>query len=296
MSAQEYWTVTNGARQLLTAWEEPIGRLRLIAHNEAAVRDYPPATTVPAGVEGLSGSTYGPWLCGRASLPPGHYHPRIQRELGPAGLPAYQKTPPIAQQLSREVAAARQSASNLFVQLDELFRHVHPAPENGSSYGDRIRSLLILACTETESAWKAVGRANGMTKSILSTKDYVRLARPMRLAEWSLRLSSFPEYPPLRPFDGWDAATPTQSLPWYDAYNAAKHDRENALRRATLGHVIAAMAGVHVMLAAQFGCSSASTLPASPFAVDTSPEWDVAEFYVPPLPGANSWTARALFV
>ena len=59
MSAQEYWTVTNGARQLLTAWEEPIGRLRLIAHNEAAVRDYPLATTVPAGVEGLSGSTYG---------------------------------------------------------------------------------------------------------------------------------------------------------------------------------------------------------------------------------------------
>ena|SRR5437899_563517 len=42
-------------------------------------------------------------------------------------------------------------------------------------------------------------------------------------------------------------------LPWYDAYNAAKHDRESHFDKATLGHVITSLCAIAAMLAAQYG-------------------------------------------
>ena len=52
------------------------------------------------------------------------------------------------------------------------------------------------------------------------------------LTEFEIILPLYPWLDPIWPFRGWDASHPTQSLPWYDAYNAAKHDRESHFDKA----------------------------------------------------------------
>lgn len=137
--------------------------------------------------------------------------------------------------------------------LRALFEVITPHPTNLTSYGTRIRQMLILACTEVEAAWAGVLRANSVTPKRPSTRDYVMLADPLELAEYSVRLRDYPSFASIDPFRGWSTATPAESLPWYDAYNRTKHDRESHSSDATLGHGITAVAGMVVMAAAQFG-------------------------------------------
>jgi hypothetical protein len=54
-------------------------------------------------------------------------------------------------------------------------------------------------------------------------------------------------------FGDWDAASPTKSLTWYDAYNKTKHDREENLKFATLSNAVQAVGATVVMFHAQFG-------------------------------------------
>src|SRR5690606_22228340 len=87
----------------------------------------------------------------------------------------------------------------------------------------------------------------------LSTRQYARLRDPMLLQDWVLSLDNYPESRPLSPFRQWDTEKPTQSLAWYDAYNAVKHDRERHFSQAHLSHLLEAMAALHAVLAAQWG-------------------------------------------
>lgn len=93
----------------------------------------------------------------------------------------------------------------------------------------------MLACTEVESAWKGVLVANeysSLKNDRFSTNDYCRLNTALKLDEWELGLTMFSSYGTIAPFRGWEASRPTQSLPWYEAYNETKHDRETSLHRA----------------------------------------------------------------
>jgi hypothetical protein len=58
------------------------------------------------------------------------------------------------------------------------------------------------------------------------------LAR-LRLAGFKLKVRGQPNFPVLDPFAAWGAAS-FAPLPWYSAYNKAKHDREREFQRATL--------------------------------------------------------------
>lgn len=228
---------------------------------------------------------------GEARLPPGTYYPRMWRQHdGPLGVDRF---PGESRQLLRIL-------SNFNVYLQEIFRVVEPQPTNDAVYGHRIRDILLLACMEVESAWRSVLLANGVLPSArgFTTKDYVRLLGPMKLADWEVRLAHTPEYPPLRPFATWDSSAPTKSLSWYDAYNAAKHDRERNFSSAQLSHMISAVAGVVVMFAAQFGPPELDPdqggVSASPFSFCRTPVWDPEEQYIPPgrLPKTPSnWTS-----
>jgi hypothetical protein len=241
-----------------------------------------------------------------SALPVGHYHPRIGR--------APHSPPP--QKVSQAAwSQAVQSARGLFFRMRELFRYVEPAPKNHAAYGQEMRHLLILACTEVEAAWRGVLLENDPSLAAsnrLSTNDYVRLAQPMRLAEWKVRLRDFPEYPAVSPFQGWSAAQPTASLAWYQAYQGAKHDRETNFDTANLEHVIGSLAGVFVMVAAQFGSWSARSdwfdigilqsvnarevAAVQDFAVIEPPKWSLAERYAPPgVEKRTAWTAAPFF-
>ena len=89
----------------------------------------------------------------------------------------------------------------------------------------------------------------------------------------------------LAPFASWNSANSTASLPWYDAYNAAKHDRENSRARANLRAVIDAVAASFILLAAQFGEEAPEVRVVldhmSGFELVREPTWDARQLYFP---------------
>lgn len=240
----------------------------------------------------------------KCNLMPGEHHPRIWRPGAPRPELVYE----------REWAASVQAAQNLFGHMAEVFRFVEPSEANWTAYGHEIRELLMLAAMEVESGWKAVLRANGYPVQggrNWNRNDYVKLVGPMRLDEWEVRIVSHPEAGKVRPFEGWKANR--GGLPWYDAYNAVKHDREAAADRGSLRHCVDAVAGVFVMVCAQFGywaevggagelslAHYQSVIPRELVAVQklrltAEPKFGGGEKYVPPaVGGVAGWTPKNL--
>ena len=182
--------------------------------------------------------------------------------------------------------------------LRDLFVTIEPAPKQEGVFGHAVRELLIAACTNAEASWRRVLRANGYgaarsPDSHLTTKDYVKLASPMRLGDWSLMLAAFPNVGEVAPFAGWSAAQSTVSLPWYEAYNRAKHDPVRNLKDATLGHLISAVAACWILHRAQFGLGAEGEETEAlevRFAVIGQPEWTLEEVYFGHLHAHTKWT------
>jgi hypothetical protein len=192
------------------------------------------------------------------------------------------------------------AAASLFAEFADLFRYVEPATPNLVAYGHRFRELVILACTEVEACWRGALKSNSPSgrSDRYTTADYVRLHAPMRLGEWVVTLDDYPSVPKLAPFASWTVTHATQSLPWYDAYNAIKHDREGAFSRATLGTVVDAMAAVFVMQCAQWGPEVYSPFHGardSPFTIAVAPKWEAPDLYVPDPAASSKWTADQFF-
>jgi hypothetical protein len=211
-----------------------------------------------------------------ATMTPGCYFPRVYR--GP-------EHPPVD---TAARTATMRVARSLFSRLRSIFQVVEPSRVHDQVFGHELRQLLILACTEVESSWRAVLSANAYVhgRGHWTTNDYVKLLAPLRLDQYAVTLASHPDYGELEPFDGWTVTDPTQSLPWYEAYNLTKHNREDALHRATMGAVIQAMAAVHVMTVAQFGFYEVERghFHADEFNFERSPGWLVDGYIRPLLP------------
>ncbi len=158
--------------------------------------------------------------------------------------------PPVDHDTMNESCVALKILLN---KLEDLFETVEPAHGNEFAFGHKIRELLLLACMEVESAWSAVLKENSYPGSRFTTKDYVKLCKPMFLDAYALELQSYRDFRDFRPFADWDPNKPSLSLPWYDAYNQTKHDREGKLQEAHLRHAIHAVGAVVVMMYAQFG-------------------------------------------
>lgn len=222
---------------------------------------------------------------------PGEFHPRMWR--GPATH---------AQDDYNELWAGSYSAvSTLVRRMREVFYVVEPNDFNEAAYGHEIRHLLILAATEVETAWRAILRANGYPGNIdrLTTNDYVKLHTPMRLAEWQVQLIGYPRFGEIAPFGAWDVSKPTQSLSWYDAYNSAKHDRENNFQQATLKHAIYAVAAAYIMTLAQFGIfDMRQQYGLDEFHQVRKPRFPRRDWYVPPFVNGDPdapWIPRPYF-
>lgn len=146
--------------------------------------------------------------------------------------------------------------SILVTNIKSIFHSVEPDQNNIGVYGHLVRNTLLLAAMEFENECKGVLTANGYTPSggptRWSTADFIKVLNPLRLTEYELQLGYYPAIQPRSPFVGWNDQAPTQSLPWYDAYNAVKHDRESNFHRATMEHAIDAVCACAIMLAAQY--------------------------------------------
>lgn len=143
----------------------------------------------------------------------------------------------------------------LLTKMEDIFETVEPSQTNLQTYGHKIRELLLLASMEVEASWAAVLKANGYAGDRWRTSDYVKLLAPMLLDSFSLKLRSYPAFPVIAAFKGWDALRPTKSLGWYDAYNQTKHNREENLGLATLERAVNAVGAAVIMFHGQFGHS-----------------------------------------
>jgi hypothetical protein len=234
------------------------------------------------------------------AIEPGNYFPRIWRGFGSeAQYDSYSAVDPRDEYGPKHLQSAT-AASSLFDYLVEIFRHVEPAVGNFPTFSHKIRELLILVCTEVETGWRGVLLENGyVTKSgQLNTTDYVKLLPVLRLQDWKVVLKDRPDIGPLSPFDGWSSTAPTQSLPWYDAYNAVKHDREASFHRATFKNLLDAAAALHIMQAAQWGPEIFSQMHDnrfSPFWITYIPTIPAADIYIPSLEKGVPMKAKPYF-
>lgn len=238
------------------------------------------------------------FLLHRMLLPPGAHYPRIARpndqhpHEAPGACPDFWSAPNI-------VVGSLNQVRFLVEMLNVIFQAVHPVADNMACFGSSIRNLLILACTECEAQWRGVLQANGhsATSQNFTTKDYVKLLPAMRLNEYAVKLNHYPWLPEVAPFSNWNTSKPTQTIGWYDDYNAVKHDRENAFHRANLESAINAIAAVWIMVAAQFGIHGMREFDDlfRYFHLERVPLWRYSEVYTHGYDGHNSCAGQKNF-
>jgi hypothetical protein len=118
-------------------------------------------------------------------------------------------------------------------------------------------------CVEFEANCRAILRENGYTRSgDLSIADFKKLESSHHLSGYRIRVPNWTGGVGAErsPFEAWARG---QRLGWYDAYSAAKHDRQNAFAKATFDQLVEAICGLLVVLSAQFetnGFSPGNTL------------------------------------
>jgi hypothetical protein len=225
----------------------------------------------------------------KAALGPGEFYPRMWRPSLPGlavpGLsPEWNPSAQYETGIANIIAIARGQLTTLVRQLERICQTVQPEGKNLDVYGHDIRNLLILACTEAEAHWRGVLVANGVPQKRSNTKDYVKLREPMKLKDYAVVFPNYPWLSDFKPFEEWNAADPTRSLKWYDAYHAVKHDRETKFEEATLRRVFEAVSACAIMMVSQFGFEEGLGQGAelqSFFYFSNIPKWQFWEAYSP---------------
>jgi hypothetical protein len=130
-------------------------------------------------IEGLLRAHGGDGTYVPAALMSGEFHPRIWRGI--------ESPSPDDAGYGAEWIASVRVARLLYARLHDVFASIEPVRTHDPVYGLAQRELLLLACTEVESSWKAILTANGASSlhgaGRWTTKDYVRLIAPLRLTE-----------------------------------------------------------------------------------------------------------------
>jgi hypothetical protein len=116
-------------------------------------------------------------------------------------------------------------------------------------------------CVEVEANFKAILEENTSTappKRSLNMTDYRKVDATHHLSSYEVMLPIWNGTPPiLKPFEPWKSARGLPnpgglSLPWYQAYNASKHDRQDEFKKANFENLVMAVAGLLVLVSSQF--------------------------------------------
>jgi len=193
------------------------------------------------------------------------------------------------------------SINQLAILTDELnliFKTLHPTKDNYKSYGHNIRNLLILVCTEVEAQLKGIIKSNSShLKTNYKTSDYYKLNDILKLAEYKVAFSYYPSIELCSPFKSWKNNKPTQSLKWYDSYNAVKHDREGSFDRANLRDTIDAVSALAILIIAQYGnkISYWNERIGNYYSLEKLPSWNILDHYLPPFENCN-WEVKTIII
>lgn len=220
---------------------------------------------------------------------PGSFYPRIFRENIFFNY--------VSEQFLQDVRAY----NNIQSSLDVLFNYIEPSVSNLIAYGHKIRELLILACAEVECLLVKTLTDNGYERDRYTTNDYIKCKSVLRLDEFEVMLTQYPNLKVFKPFHGWDIGSPTKSLAWYNAYSSVKHNRSDNITDANLEHLLDAISAIHVLLESQYGSNiferwNSQTEGRSIYKTKVKPKWECAEVTAPKLIAGYSikaeWTDR----
>jgi hypothetical protein len=155
----------------------------------------------------------------------------------------------------KEQRSQEQALRILIEKLDELLLFIEPSSDGLKAYSHKIRELLILACTEVENQWRSLlEKANWspVNGRIFTTVDYVKILPVSHLIEYEIGLKNIDTFVPSKPFSSWTQSSPTQSLPWYDAYNKTKHNRDSNFQLSQFQYAIDAVAANIILYCTRF--------------------------------------------
>lgn len=181
--------------------------------------------------------------------------------------------------------------------LNTIFQSVFPTEENFEVYGFNIRNLILLACTEFESQARGILIANNLKHrgNFYTTKDYVKLKSVLKLEDYAVRFTHFPNIPVLEPFRKWDENDPTVSLKWYDNYNSTKHNREVNFSKGRLIDLLNALSANYIMLIAQFGeLEIINDMLRKYWTIEKKPQWSIDEMLYRPVRD-EAWKMKWFF-
>ena len=178
-------------------------------------------------------------------------------------------------------------------ELFDIFKVVSPHSRNMKVFGNAIRNVLILSCTEVDSLMKSVLNGNGYIVDRPNMNDYRQLITPMKLSDYTLSFRYINEVGGNTPFGEWEPKENSKSPSWYKAYNDVKHDRINNFKEANLRNAIEATLGYATMLIATYGYRNEiwNDKVGKIINVKKEPLWMLKEFYLPPVLG---WEARSV--
>ncbi|TDY26122.1 hypothetical protein B0G81_6627 [Paraburkholderia sp. BL6665CI2N2] len=139
--------------------------------------------------------------------------------------------------------------------LQALFDYVEPSDGNLGCHSYRIPELLLRSCIEVEANCKAILTENGFVLPRSPNMGvYSKVEVSHMLSGYEVAVPTWHGNDARRkPFRNWANADATDRfLPWYQAYNATKHNRATAFEQATFEHMLDAVCAVVILLSAQF--------------------------------------------
>jgi hypothetical protein len=173
--------------------------------------------------------------------------------------------------------------ANLCSKLDLIFQYIYPTNENLNSSGSELRNFIILVSTEIESNFREILYNNGfITKKDYTMNQFSKLIQPLKLYEYRLSLSKYPEIKSFSPFSTWNTDEPTKSLTWFADYNKIKHDKYGNFQSASIENCIISLMGLAAILLSQINnIESARSTITSYFNIIDLPKWELNEYYIP---------------
>lgn len=127
--------------------------------------------------------------------------------------------------------------------LDNTSRFIEPAGQE-DTYSFEFAKLLILACTEVESVFKAICfeiTGQQVEGSIAKYKETI-LSKFPNITESTVTINRLGYN--IEPFKGWD----TGRLEWWGAYQQVKHNRGSFFAQATYLNAVTALAALYILI------------------------------------------------
>jgi hypothetical protein len=162
--------------------------------------------------------------------------------------------------------------------IQDIFTYIEPSDLNLGTFSYRILGIFTRICVEIEANFKAILRENGYSKpGNWNIKDYCKVNKSHYLSHYEAKIPTWDgSDESFKPFAPWAQG---ESLPWYQIYNQAKHDRHENFRNVNFRHLVESYCALAILIYAQFRSASSP----GPSLLSLGTDFDLKDFEFGPL-------------